>query len=256
MNKLERIAAVLSLSFAAVAAQAAAPVAAAPVRNVVLVHGFFADGSGWRGVADILTRDGYRVTVVQQPETSLADDVQATVRAVEAQPGPSILVGHSYGGMVITEAGTNPKVAGLVYVAAFEPDAGESLKDLADRMPPATKGIKASPDGHLSFDAALFHADFAADLPAADARFMAQSQVLPAVQAATAAVSQAAWKTRPSWAIVSASDRTVNPDLERFMAKRAGSTTVEIEGSHAAFIAHPDRVAKVIEGAAAAVGGK
>jgi pimeloyl-ACP methyl ester carboxylesterase len=254
MNRFNRIASSFALAFAAVAAHAAPQATAAvPVRNVVLVHGFFADGSGWKGVADILVRDGYHVTVVQQPETTLDDDVKATTRAVDAEEGRSILVGHSYGGMVITEAGNDPKVAGLVYVAAFAPEAGESLKDLADRMPPATKGIKAT-DGHLYFDPVLFHADFAADLPAADARFMALSQVTPAVQAATAAVTQAAWKTRPSWAIVSKDDRTVNPDLERFMAKRAGSTTVEIPGSHVAFIAHPDRVARVIEQAATAAG--
>ena len=253
MNKFTRTAAAVALSFAAIASQAAS---AAPIKNIVLVHGFFADGSGWRGVADILARDGYNVSVVQQPETSLAEDVKATTRAVDALPGPSILVGHSYGGMVITEAGNDPKVAGLVYVAAFQPQAGESLKDLADRMPPATPGIKATADGHLYFDAALFHGDFAADLPAADARFMALSQVTPAVQAATAAVSRAAWKTKPSWAIVSRDDRTVNPDLERFMARRAGSTTVEIAGSHVAFIANPAQVAQVIEQAAAAAGAK
>lgn len=253
MNKVHRIAAAVSLSFAAIATQVAQ---AAPVKNIVLVHGFFADGSGWKGVADILVRDGFNVSVVQQPETSLADDVKATTRAVDAQDGRSILVGHSYGGMVITQAGNDAKVAGLVYVAAFQPDAGESLKTLADRMPPPTKGIKATPDGHLYFDQALFHADFAADVPAADARFMAQSQVTPAVEAATAPVTQAAWKTRPSWAIVSRDDRTVNPDLERFMARRAGSKTVEIAGSHVAFIAHPAQVAKVIEQAAAAAGDK
>jgi pimeloyl-ACP methyl ester carboxylesterase len=249
MNKLNRIVSAFALSFAAIGAQAATP---APVKNVVLVHGFFADGSGWKGVADILARDGFTVSVVQQPETSLADDVKAATRAVDAQEGRSILVGHSYGGVVITEAGNNPKVAGLVYVAAFLPGAGESLKDLADKMPPATTGIKAA-DGHLYFDPALFHADFAADLPAAEASFMALSQVTPAVQAATSPVTQAAWKTKPSWAIVSTDDRTVNPDLERFMAKRAGSRTVEIGGSHVAFIAHPAQVAKVIEQAAAAV---
>jgi len=253
MNKVSRIVSAFAFSFAAMAAHAAPQATVpAPVRNVVLVHGFFADGSGWRGVADILARDGFHVAVVQQPETSLADDVRATVRALDAQDGPSILVGHSYGGMVITEAGNDSRVAGLVYVAAFQPDAGESLKQLADKIPPATKGIKATPDGYLYFDPALFHADFAADLPAVDARFMASSQVAPAVQAATAPVSQASWKTKPSWAIVSKDDRTVNPDLERFMARRAGSTTVEIGGSHVAFIAHPDQVAKVIEQAAMA----
>lgn len=251
MIKLNRIASALALSLAAIGAQAATP---APVKNVVLVHGFFADGSGWRGVADILTRDGFNVTVVQQPETSLADDVNATTRAIDAQQGNSILVGHSYGGVVITEAGNHPKVAGLVYVAAYLPDAGESLKDLASRMAPATTGIQATSDGHLYFDPARFHADFAADLPAADARFMAQSQVIPAIGAATTPVSKAAWRSKPSWAIISTADRTVHPDLERTMAKRAGSKTVEIDGSHVAFIAHPEQVARVIEQAAATAG--
>jgi len=253
MNKLNRMAAAVALSCTALMGSSAS---AAPVKNVVLVHGFFADGSGWRGVADILTRDGYHVSVVQQPETSLADDVQAATQAVDALEGRSILVGHSYGGMVITQAGNHPKVAGLVYVAAFQPDAGESLKDLADKTPPASKGIKGTADGHLYFDQALFHADFAADLPAADAAFMARSQVLPAVQAAGAPVSRAAWKTKPSWAIVSRADRTVNPDLQRSMAKRAGSQIVEIDGSHVAFIAQPERVARVIEQAAAAAGNR
>jgi pimeloyl-ACP methyl ester carboxylesterase len=248
MNKLNRFAAAITLAFAAAgSSHAAAP---APVRNVVLVHGFFADGSGWRGVADILTRDGFNVAIVQEPETSLADDVQATERAVNAMDGKSILVGHSYGGVVITQAGNNEKVAGLVYVAAFAPDAGESLGMLVKKMPPASDAIKPTADGHLVFDPVRFHADFAADLPAADAAFMARSQVMPAVQAAGAPVTQAAWKTRPSWAIVSSADRTVNPELERFMAKRAGAQIVEIDGSHATFIVHAAEVAKVIEQAA------
>ena len=251
MNKFTRIASAIALSFAAVTTQAAQ---AAPVKNIVLVHGFFADGSGWRGVADILARDGYNVTVVQQPETSLADDVKATTAAIDAMDGSSIVVGHSYGGVVITEAGANPKVAGLVYVSAFQPDVGESLLDLVKRMPPASDAIKPTADGHLYVDPARFHADFAADLSAADARFMASSQVLPTVATAGAAVTQAAWKHKPSWAIVSADDRTVNPALQRFMAGRAGSKTVEIKGSHAAFIAHPAQVARVIEQAAAAAG--
>lgn len=248
MHAINRIASTVVMALAATFSHTAM---AAPVNNIVLVHGFFADGSGWRGVADILTRDGFNVAVVQQPETSLADDVQATTRAVETMQGDSILVGHSYGGMVITAAGNHPKVAALVYVAAFQPEVGESLSDLVKKMPPASNAIKATADGHLYFDQAFFHADFAADLPLADARFMAMSQVMPALQAATAPVTQAAWKTKPSWAIVSSDDRTVNPELERFMAKRAGSRTVEIKGSHVAFIARPEEVAKVIEQAAA-----
>ena len=247
MNTINRIAAALAISSAAVAAPAAM---AAPVKNIVLVHGFFADGSGWQGVADILQRDGFNVAVVQQPETSLADDVKATNYAINTLDGDSILVGHSYGGVVITEAGNNPKVKGLVYVAAFQPDAGESLLTLVKKTPPASEGVKATADGQLYFDHALFHADFAADLPAAQADFMARSQVMPAVQTAAAPVTQAAWKTKPSWAIVSTADRTVNPDLERFMAQRAGSKITEINGSHATFIVHPAEVAKVIEQAA------
>jgi pimeloyl-ACP methyl ester carboxylesterase len=251
MNTMTRIAAALALTSATIAAPAAM---AAPVKNIVLVHGFFADGSGWQGVADILTRDGFNVAVVQQPETSLAEDVKVTNSIVNALDGDSILVGHSYGGVVITEAGNNAKVKGLVYVAAFAPDAGESLLTLVKKTPPASEGVKATADGQLYFDHALFHADFAADLPAAQANFMARAQVLPAVQTAAAPITQAAWKTKPSWAIVSTADRTVNPDLERFMAKRAGSKITEINGSHATFIVHPAEVAKVIEQAAGFTG--
>ncbi len=221
-----------------------------PVKNIVLVHGFFADGSGWKGVSDILTKDGYRVVVVQQPETSFADDVQATKRAVDSLDGNSILVGHSYGGAVITEAGADPKVAGLVYVSAFAPDAGESLKSLFQNMPPASNSIKATPDGYLYLDPALFRADFAPDVPAGVAAFMAQSQVLPAAKLIDAPVTQATWKTKPSWAVISTVDRIINPELLRFMAKRAGSKVTEIKGSHSTFIAHSAEVAKVIKQAA------
>jgi pimeloyl-ACP methyl ester carboxylesterase len=253
MHTIKRFTSTLLLSLAVTFTYAAH---AAPVKNIVLVHGFFADGSGWQGVADILTRDGFNVVVVQQPETSLADDVQATTRAIDAVQGSSILVGHSYGGMVITAAGNHAGVAGLVYVAAFQPDEGESLLDLVRKMPPASDAIKATSDKHLYFDPALFHADFAADLPAATAKFMAISQVMPAVQAASAPVARSAWKSKPSWAIVSTEDRTVNPELERFMARRAGSKIVEIKGSHVAFIARPEEVARVIEQAASAAAGQ
>lgn len=247
MNTFTRIASALSLALVATLSN---PAMAAPVKNIVLVHGFFADGSGWQGVAKILTRDGYNVAVVQEPETSFAEDVKVTTRAINAFDGKSILVGHSYGGMVITEAGVNAKVAGLVYVSAFQPEVGESLLNLVKRMPPASESIQATADGYLYVDQALFHADFAADVPAADARFMAMSQVMPSVQTAAAPVTQAAWKTKPSWAVITTADRTVNPELQRYMAARAGSQVVEINGSHAAFIAHPEQVAKVIERAA------
>ncbi|MCP3018847.1 alpha/beta hydrolase [Cupriavidus basilensis] len=242
-----RFAAVAALSVTVLCAHAAD---AAPIKNIVLVHGFFADGSGWQAVAKILTLHGYKVSVVQEPETSFEDDVKTTTRVIEAQDGPSILVGHSYGGAVITEAGNHDKVAGLVYVAAFQPDTGESPLDLTKKMPPATKAIKATQDGYLYFDETLFHADFAADVPAAQASFMAISQVTPAAKSFGVPISQAAWRTKPSWAIVATADRAINPDLERFMTKRAGSKTTEIHSSHVAYISHPETVAKLIERAA------
>ncbi|MBB3213899.1 pimeloyl-ACP methyl ester carboxylesterase [Herbaspirillum sp. Sphag1AN] len=249
MNTIVRITSALAMTLVAALNN---PAMAEPVKNIVLVHGFFADGSGWQGVAKILTRDGYHVAIVQEPETSFAEDVKVTTRAINAFDDKSILVGHSYGGMVITEAGVNPKVAGLVYVSAFAPEVGESLLNLVKKTPPVSASIKATADGYLYVDPAQFHADFAADLPAADAGFMAMSQVMPSVQTAGAPVTQAAWKTKPSWAVITTADRTVNPELQRFMAARAGSKVVEITGSHAAFIAHPEEVAKVIEQAAAA----
>lgn len=246
-SKLGRVAAALALS-AAVFGSAAA--VAAPVKNVVLVHGYFADGSGWQKVAKILTHDGYNVSVVQEPETSFADDVKATTRVVDSQNGPSILVGHSYGGAVITEAGNDAKVAGLVYVAAFQPDSGESSMDLAKKIPSASTAIKATADGFLYLDAAHFHADFAADLPAAEAAFMSTAQVMPAAASFGTPVSTAAWRTKPSWAVVATADRAINPDLERYMTKRAGSTTIELDSSHVAYMSHPREVAKLIEQAA------
>jgi pimeloyl-ACP methyl ester carboxylesterase len=242
-----RIAAAVALSAAALGSQAAV---AAPIKNVVLVHGYFADGSGWQAVSKILTRDGYKVSVVQEPETSFEDDVKATTRVVDAQDGPSILVGHSYGGAVVTEAGNDDKVAGLVYIAAFQPDTGESPLDLAKKTPPATTAIKATPDGHLYIDPASFHADFAADLPASEASFMAISQVTPAAQSFGVPITHAAWRTKPSWAAVATADRAINPDLERFMTQRAGSKTIELNSSHVAYMSHPAEVAKLIEQAA------
>jgi pimeloyl-ACP methyl ester carboxylesterase len=244
---VSRIAAAVALSAAVLGSHAAV---AAPVKNVVLVHGYFADGSGWQAVSNILTRDGYKVSVVQEPETSFEDDVKATTRVIDAQDGPSILVGHSYGGAVVTEAGNDDKVAGLVYVAAFQPDTGETPMDLTKKMPPATKAIKATADGHLYIDPADFHADFAADVPAAEANFMAISQVTPAAQSFGVPIKQAAWRTKPSWAVVATADRAINPDLERYMTSRAGSKTIEVNSSHVAYISHPAAVAKLIEQAA------
>lgn len=246
-STLGRLASALAISAAAFGSAAAV---AAPVRNIVLVHGYFADGSGWEKVAKILTRDGYHVSVVQEPETSFADDVKATARVVDAQDGPSVLVGHSYGGAVITEAGNDPKVSGLVYVAAFEPDAGESPMDLAKKTPSASTAIKATSDGFLYLDPAHFHADFAADLPAAEAAFIANAQVMPAAASFATPISRAAWKTKPSWAVVATADRAINPELERYMTKRAGSTTIELDSSHVAYMSHSREVAKLIEQAA------
>ncbi|WP_267221272.1 alpha/beta hydrolase [Dyella silvae] len=242
-----RIAAALTLSFVALGSQAVTPT---PIKNIVLVHGYFADGSGWQSVSNILTRDGYRVSVVQEPETSFEDDVKATRRVIDAQNGPSILVGHSYGGAVVTEAGNDPKVAGLVYVAAFQPNTGESPLVLTKKMPSATKAIAPTADGYLFLDPAHFHEDFAADLPADQANFMALSQVMPAAQSFGTPITAAAWKTKPSWGVVATADRAINPDLERFMTKRAGTKTIEINASHAVYISHPEEVAKLIEQAA------
>lgn len=226
---------------------------AAPVKNVVIVHGALADGSGWRQVYDRLKAKGHKVTIVQQPMTSLQDDVDATHRILALQDGPTILVGHSYGGMIVTEAGNSDKVAGLVYIAAFQPDAAETLLDLAGKTPAATTGIASTSDGYLYMDPKVYAADFAADVPAADAEFMANSQVLPAKAAFETKIRQPAWKSKKSWALIPTDDRAINPDLMRMMAKRAGSTTVEVKASHAVFISQPEAVAKLIEDAAQAL---
>jgi pimeloyl-ACP methyl ester carboxylesterase len=227
------------------------------VRNIVLVHGAWADGSGWKGVYDILVKDGYNVSIVQEPETSFQDDVTAVKRILALQDGPSILVAHSYGGAVITEAGTDPSVVGLVYIAAHMPDAGEKESDDGKRFPSdlAKSGaIKKTPDGFTYIDPAQFHELFAADLPADQAAFMACSQVLNFADNFSATITTAAWRTKPSWMVVAANDRTINPDLERWYAKRANSHTVEVAGaSHSVYVSHPKEVADVIESAARAV---
>jgi pimeloyl-ACP methyl ester carboxylesterase len=238
----------ISLAGSAILALGAfAPAYAEPVKNVVIVHGALADGSGWRKVHNLLTAKGYNVTIVQPPMTTLADDVQAAKRILDLQEGPSILVGHSYGGMVITEAGNADNVAGLVYIAAFQPDEGESLLQLAERTPPATTGIKATEDGFLYLDPAVYAEDFAADVPKAEAKFMAASQVFPSKVAFEAKIEKAAWKTKKSWALIATDDRAIHPDLMRTMAKRAGSTSVEVKGSHAVFMSQPDAVVRLIE---------
>ena len=232
---------------------AVVPARAEPVRNVVLVHGAFADGSGWRRVADILTKDGYAVTVVQEPLTSLADDVAATRRVLDLQPGATLLVGHSYGGVVITEAGNAPNVVGLVYIAAFIPDQGESAVALLSQAPAANNDMRATGDDFLYLDPAAFAGDFAADLPPAAASFMARSQAMLAKAAGGAPVTSAAWHRKKSWALIATRDHNINPDLERKMARRAGSETIEVPASHAVYVSHPKEVAGVIESAARAV---
>jgi pimeloyl-ACP methyl ester carboxylesterase len=225
----------------------------APVKNVVLVHGAWADGSGWKGVYDILV-NGYDVSIVQEPETSFEDDVAATKRTLSMQNGPCILVAHSYGGAVITEAGNDSTVAGLVYIAAHMPDAGENESDDGKRFPSdlAKSGaIKKTPDGFTYIEPARFHELFAADLPADQAALMARSQVLNFADNFAATITAAAWRTKPSWMLVAGSDRTINPELERWYATRAGSHKVEVPGaSHTVYISHPKEVAALIENAA------
>jgi pimeloyl-ACP methyl ester carboxylesterase len=225
------------------------------VRNVVLVHGAWADGSGWRGVYDILSKDGYNVSIVQEPETSFKEDVEATKRVIAQQDGPCILVAHSYGGAVATEAGNDPSVVGLVYVAAHMPDAGESEAEDGKRFPSdlsKSTGIKKTPDGFTYLDPSQFHEYFSADVPADLAAFMARSQVPNFGDNFKAVISAAAWRTRPSWMLVAGADRTINPELERWYAKRAHSHTIEVPGaSHAVYVSHPKEVAAAIEDAAA-----
>src|SRR5712672_510734 len=204
------------------------------VKNIVLVHGGLVDGSGWKGVYKALKKDGYTVAIVQYPTISLADDVAVTKRAIAAQNGPVILVGHSYGGVVITEAGNDPKVAGLVYIAAFAPDKGESVSALIKNPPPdaAVPPILAPQDGFLFLDREKFAASFAADVPADLAAFMADSQVPWGVEALNGAVSEPAWRSRPSWYLVATDDRMIPPPAQRAMSARAGSTVIEAPGSH------------------------
>jgi pimeloyl-ACP methyl ester carboxylesterase len=249
MNRISTFAIAVFTSAIAFAAQAA------EVRNIVIVHGALADGSGWRGATEILQDRGYNVTIVQQPITSLADDVAATNRVLDLQTGPTLLVGHSYGGMVISEAGNRPDVAGLVYVAAFQPDKGESLLGLASSKPAGGMYIRETKDGeYLYIDPAAFPNDFAADLPKDEAAFLARSQVFAAKKAFTAKASDPAWRVKKSWSVVATRDRSINPELERDMAKRAGSQVTEIEASHAVFASQPEKVADVIDAAARELG--
>jgi pimeloyl-ACP methyl ester carboxylesterase len=224
------------------------------IRNIVLVHGAWADGSGWKGVYDILVKDGYNVSIVQEPETSFKEDVAATKRVLAQQNGQCILVGHSYGGAVITEAGTDPSVAGLVYIAAHMPDAGENEADDGKRFPSdvsKSAAIKKTADGFTYIDPAQFHEYFAADLPAEQAAFMARSQVLNFADNFSATITTAAWRSKPSWMAVAGKDRMINPELERWYATRANSHKVEVPGaSHAVYVSRPKEVAALIEEAA------
>ena len=245
--------ALLLLACGAISAQTEQP----RIRNIVLVHGAWADGSGWKGVYDILVKDGYNVSIVQEPETSFKEDVAATKRVLAQQDGPCILVAHSYGGAVITEAGTDPSVAGLVYVAAHMPDAGENEADDGKRFPSdlsKSTAIKKTADGFTYLDPAQFHEYFAADLSAEQAAFMARSQVFNLADNFKAVITTPAWRSKPSWMLVATKDRTINPDLERWYAQRAKSHKVEVAGaSHSVYISHPKEVADVIESAARAV---
>ena len=250
MNKAKKYLSAVAILSAAAAAMPTQAAPATAVKNIVLVHGAFADGSGWKAVSDILTKDGFKVSIVQPPETSLDDDVAATNRVLDAQDGPTVLVGHSYGGAIITEAGNNAHVKSLVYVAAFQPDTGESIASLGGSKPPAGAQLKPSSDGFLYIDPAAFHSDFAADLPAAEASFMARSQVGLSLKAATAGITSPAWKSKPSFAVVATRDRAINPDLERTMYKRSNAVVVELPSSHAVYISHPAEVAALIEKAA------
>jgi len=226
--------------------------------SVVLVHGGFVDGAGWEGVYTALKNDGYNVSIVQNSTTSLADDVAATRLAISQVQGPVVLVGHSYGGAVITEAGTDPKVAGLVYVTAFAPDKGESVESLIKNPPPGAPVPPILPplDGYLFLDKAKFRASFAADVSEAKAAFMADSQVPWGVAAVSGSISEPAWKTKPSWYLVATEDKMIPPPAQRQMAKRAGSIVVEAAGSHAIYVSKPEAVAALIAQAAKSVSTK
>lgn len=245
--------ALLAVGVAAMAGQASAADAAeaGKVRNVVLVHGAFVDGSGWNAIYQRLKKDGYNVAVVQNRTTSLMDDVALTKEVIARQDGPVVLVGHSYGGAVITEAGTDPKVARLVYVAAFAPDTGESVKGLLgdatkDNPPP----IAPVAGGYFEIQVDKFHEAFAGDLPAAESEFLANSQLPWGGDAAVQTVTVPGWKQKPSWYVIPTQDKTIPPSLQERMAKRAGATVKEVAASHAVYISKPQFVAEVIEGAA------
>jgi pimeloyl-ACP methyl ester carboxylesterase len=220
------------------------------IKNVVLVHGAFADGSGWEAVAKILEKDGYTVSVAQPPETSYAEDQKYTKAAIDAMGGPVVLVGHSYGGSIISEAGNDPNVAALVYIAAFALDEGESCASIEQALPQASKAFKPDSNGNWWIERDHFAADFAADIPPAESHYMAISQVPISTDSFTHKVTSPAWKTKPTWYMVATADRSINPDQERMMAKRANAKTVAVNASHVAYMSHPKETAKLIEEAA------
>ena len=222
-------------------------------RNVVLVHGGFVDGSGWQGVYESLSRDGFRVSIVQNPTLSLEGDVEVTQQIIDAQDGPVVLVGHSYGGAVITEAGAHPNVAALAYIAAFAPDEGESVNSLLAGFPADAPQPPILPpkDGFLFLDRNKFHASFAADLPAGQAAFMADSQVPWGVGALGGAVTEPAWRTKPSWYLVATEDRMIPPPAQHAMAEKIGATLTEVAASHSVYLSQPEAVATLIAQAAA-----
>jgi pimeloyl-ACP methyl ester carboxylesterase len=242
---------VLALSFGGTMS-AQTQTATTNIKTIVLVHGGFVDGSGWQGVYQSLRKDGYKVAIVQNPTISLADDVAVTKRTIDAIGGPVILVGHSYGGVVITEAGNHPNVERLVYIAAFAPDAGESVSSLIKNPPPGAPVPPILPpqDGYLFLDKARFAASFAADVKADEAAFMADSQVPWGLEALGGAVSQPAWRSKPSWYLVATDDKMIPPDAQRAMSKRAASAVVEVRGSHAVYVSQPQAVASIIKKAA------
>jgi len=236
------------LACAGSSSQAAAPPQG--VANVVLVHGALIDGSAWRGVYDVLTRDGYHVSIVQQPLTGLAEDVAATRRVLDQQQGPVILVGHSYGGAIITVAGADPRVKALVYVAALQPDVGESTSQIAPPNPSQAQNFVVTPDGFITLKPDRFGAEFGADLPRAEAEFMAHAQMPVASRAFDAKISVAAWRDKPSYFVLATEDRALDPAVAQRMAERAGSRVTRVRASHAVLITQPRAVAHVIETAA------
>jgi pimeloyl-ACP methyl ester carboxylesterase len=248
VNIVRSIATTAALAASSIIANAAEPA----VKNIVLVHGGFVDGSGWSQVYRGLRKDGYHVAIVQNPTISLADDVAATKLTISQQSGPVILVGHSYGGVVISEAGTDPKVKGLVYIAAFAADHGESVDTLISNPPPGASAPPILPpqNGFLFLDRDKFAAAFAADVKPEEAAFMADSQVPWGVNALKGAVTEPAWKSKPSWYLVTTEDKMIPPPAQRQMAQRAHATVVETPGSHAVYVSRPEVVVKLIEQAA------